>query len=104
MRDDPLAVVGHLAERIEVAHVPASPVDGTVDGEFMAGAMRAFATDESTNREVVSTDIEDDEIVQRAILQAHDGTGIAHTGRFRVADGRIVAIYSVYEPIADETT
>jgi len=99
MRIEQLAINGYLADSIEVHHVPPSPVDGQVKGAVFANMTETFATSEDIDREVLSIDIEGDEVVQRAIVRNQlDGSIVAHTGRFKVVDGLIVAVHSTYEP------
>lgn len=99
MRTEQLAVNGYLADSVAVHHVPPSPVDGQIEAAIFAKMTEAFATSGDVDRQVLSIDVEGDEIVQRAILLNHaDGTTTAHTGRFRVEGGLIVAVHSTYEP------
>jgi hypothetical protein len=105
IRDDNLAVIDFLDDRIEVLHEPASPIDGTVDREVLAGAMRMFASDDTSRGELLGVDVKGDEIVRRALLPSPDGgPAIAHTGRFRVVGDRIVAVHSIYAPVTDDTS
>jgi hypothetical protein len=100
MRVQQLAVNEYLAESIEVQHVPPSPIDGQIEGASFAQMTQAFATSGDVEQEVLSVSVEGDEVVQRAILRNHaDGSTTAHTGRFRVVGGVIVAVHSTYEPL-----
>jgi hypothetical protein len=99
MRIEQLAVNSYLADSIEVHHVPPSPVDGQIDGATFAKMTEAFVSSGGVDREVLSIDVEGDEVVQRAVLRNHaDGSTTSHTGRFRVEGGEIVAVHSTYEP------
>ncbi len=103
MAERPLAVIDHLAETIELRHEPPSPMDGLVKAEMLANAMRETAKDTSARRETTSLVVDGDTIVQRSIVTTTDEDQqprtIVHTGRFRVADGRIVALLSQYQPM-----
>jgi hypothetical protein len=100
MRTEPLAVIDYLADAIQLRHEPPSPADGTVEGAFLAHAMRATAADTSTIRTVLSLEAEGDQIIQRSVLTAADGTGPAttHTAIYSVVAGRIAGLESRYEP------
>ncbi len=98
MRIEQLAANGYLADSIEVRHVPPSPVDGQIKGAMFAKMSEAFATSGDIDREVLSIDVEGDEVVQRSTICNHaDGTTTMHTGRFRVEGGLIVAVHSIYK-------
>jgi hypothetical protein len=99
MRTEPLAVINYLADAIQLRHEPPSPADGTVEGAFLAQAMRATAADTSTIRTVLSLEAEGDQIIQRSVLTAADGSGPAttHTAIYGVIDGQIASLESRYE-------
>jgi hypothetical protein len=103
MTERPLAVVDHLAKTIELRHEPPSPMDGVVEGEMLANAMRESQKDTSVRREIISLAVDRDTIVQQSIVtttgEDQQTRTMAHTGRFRVADGRIVAVLSQYRPV-----
>jgi hypothetical protein len=99
MREEPLSVIDHLAEAIQLCHEPPSPADGTVDGAFLAQAMRATAADTSTVRTVLSLEAVGDQIIQRSVLTAANGSRPAttHTAIYGVVDGQIMSLESRYE-------
>ncbi len=107
MKENSLSIIDYLAETIELKHEPPSPMDGLVKSSMLSAAMRGAAQDTSTHRENTDITAEGDVIIQRSIVtitgedqKVHTS---AHTARYMIANGRIVALYSHYQPTVPNT-
>jgi hypothetical protein len=95
---EPSPIAGALADTIELHHVPASPMDGVIDGSVLAAAM---ASPTLPRRTIERITVDGERIIQRSTSYAagDDGVELAspHVAVYTVENGSVVALESHYE-------
>jgi hypothetical protein len=88
-----------LAETIELHHVPASPMDGMIDGSLLAAAMTNSAA--LPRRTIERITVDGEQIIMRSTTYAEGEDGVEvpspHVAVYTVRDGLVVALDSHYE-------
>jgi ketosteroid isomerase-like protein len=96
---EPSPLPAVLAEKIELHHVPASPLDGVIDGSLLAAAMTN--TDALPRRTIERITVDGDKVIMRSTTYADGDDGIEvaspHVAVYTVRDGLVVALDSHYE-------
>jgi hypothetical protein len=94
----PSPVAAILADKIELHHVPASPMDGVIDGSLLAAAMSN--TDALPRRTIERIVVDGERVIMRSTAYADEGgveVASAHVAVYTVRDGLVVALDSHYE-------
>jgi predicted SnoaL-like aldol condensation-catalyzing enzyme len=107
MADNPDALADHLGEFIKLEHAPPSPIDGVVSRDFFAQAIKMTREDPSRDTKILSIVVDGDKVIQKSIVTTRGEAGMVekcrHTSVFTIADGKVVDVYSHYEPILSST-
>jgi ketosteroid isomerase-like protein len=96
---EPSPVPASLAEKIELHHVPASPMDGIIDGSLLAAAMNN--SDALPRRTIERITVDGDRVIMRSTTYVENEDGVEvpspHVAVYTVREGFVVALDSHYE-------